>query len=48
MAKILKHANADEATDVQREKAMEDLIIKQAPRCLQADVALEIEKEHNF
>jgi len=27
---------------------MEELIIKQAPRCLQADVAQEIEKEHSF
>jgi hypothetical protein len=39
MAKILKHANLDDAKDALREKAMEELIIKQAPRCLQADVA---------
>tara|TARA_B110000285_G_scaffold228894_1_gene292619 strand:+ start:667 stop:813 length:147 start_codon:yes stop_codon:yes gene_type:complete len=48
MAKIVKHANENDAKDAKRQKAMEDLIIKQAPRCLQADVALEIEKEHSF
>ena len=46
--KIVDHAKLDDARESKRLKDQEELIIKQAPRSLQTEVAQEILREKKF